>query len=135
MRSNLFIVTLCSLLLMAGSVLAQEEQADKWGQAGKEIKEAAEAVTEATKDSAEHSWEKTKELGKEVATETKSTSKKLWEKTKEGSKKAWEKTKTTSKKAWDKTKEVTEKTIEGGKAKIHELTAPDQAASGQPPGH
>lgn len=67
-------------------------------------------------------WEKAgkeiKEAGSAVLDATKETGKEAWDTTKEGTKKAWQVTKEESAELYEK-----------GRAKIHEMTAPDQPAA------
>lgn len=67
-------------------------------------------------------WEK---AGKEI----KEAGSALAEATKESSKEAWDTTKEGTKKAWEATKEESAELYEKGRAKIHEMTAPDQPAT------
>lgn len=69
-------------------------------------------------------WEKAgkeiKEAGSAVLDATKETGKEAWDTTKEGTKKAWKVTKEESAELYEK-----------GRAKIHEMTAPDQPATAE----
>lgn len=108
-RVLITVVVLFTIIVPIQGAVAEEEKGS-WDKAGKEIGEAAEAVGEASKET----WKATKEKSAEVADEAG-----------EAGSKAWDKTKETSSKAWEKTKETTSDVIDEGKAKIHEMTAPD----------
>jgi hypothetical protein len=90
------------------------QQESKWSEAGRNVKEAAGSVADATKETTGAAWDTVK-----------SGSSSMWEKTKEGSKEAWQATKEGSKEAWQATKEGSKDAWEKGKALIHEATAPD----------
>jgi hypothetical protein len=88
------------LLIMFASVqfpsllFAEENTENSWQKAGKEIKEAAGAIGEASQESWENTkkggkaaWEKTKEVSAEAVTATKEGGKNLWEQTKDTSQK------------------------------------------------
>ncbi len=100
-RIILFFVVV-SLILFVGFAGAEEE-ASKWDTAGKEIKEAAKALKDATADS-------TQKVGETV---------------KETSKKTVETIKTTSKGLLETAKEKSEKLVDGAKEKVHDATAPN----------
>lgn len=104
----------------APSTEAQPQQGvgqggNKWDAAGHEVKEASGAVSEATKETAGTAWDalKTESMG-------------AWEKTKSGSRELADTVGDKSKEAWQVTKEETKGFWEAGKAKIHEVTAPDR---------
>lgn len=104
-----------------GSVERQQQES-RWNEAGKDVKEAAGSVTEATKETAGTAWDTLK-------TESAET----WEKTKAGSRELIDTVETTSKKTWQATKEGSRDLWQKGKAKIHEATAPDPPVSPAPP--
>ncbi|NLX19152.1 MAG: hypothetical protein GXY53_07725 [Desulfobulbus sp.] len=110
--------------LQGGEVPQQttEQQADKWSEAGKEVKEAASSVADATKETAGTAWES---LKAESAT--------IWEKTKSGSAELFETVGEKSKEAWSVTKEETKDFWNKGKSLIHEATAPDPPTPPVPP--
>ena len=77
----------------------------KWEAAGREVRDAAGAVLEATKESTGTAWDSVKSGSAEV-----------WDKTKSGSQEVWHATREESQDWWQK-----------GKAMIHEATAPEPA--------
>lgn len=100
----------------------EQQQPDKWNEAGKEVKEAAGSVADATKETAGTAWDTLK---------TESTT--AWEKTRSGSRELFETVGEKSKEAWQITKEETKDFWEKGKAKIHEVTAPEPPKPPSPP--
>lgn len=75
-----------SILVTGMLILTVGCSSSKWDTAGKESREAVNAVGDATADSTKEGWDKTKQ----------------------GSEEAWDKTKQGSQEAWDKTKEAVE---------------------------
>jgi len=93
--------------------IVQQQEANKWGEAGKEVKEAAGSVAEATTETAGTAWDTVKTESVEA-----------WEKTRAGSREMFETVGDKSKEAWQVTKEESKNFWEKGKAKVHEVTAP-----------
>jgi len=110
----------CSL-----SVGSASEGEGNWDKAGKEVKEAAGAVADATMYSSRKAWNKTKEESQELYEKAKEESEEAWDKTMEKSDKTWKTVKEESSEAWEKTKDASKEAYDTSKDKIHEATAPD----------
>ncbi len=123
-----------TVAFLAGSVISvgADEEPGKWDKAGKEIKEASDAVVEATKDTSKQAWDTTKEESQELYEKTREGTKEAWDKTKETSEETWEKVKEGSGEAWDKTKETSQEVYEKTRDTIHEATAPEPAKETPP---
>lgn len=113
------------VLLGSTSPGAEATEEGKWDKAGKEMKEAADAVVEASRDSTREAWQTTKEESGDLYENAGEESAEMWEKTKEKSGEVWETIKVESFEAWEKAREESERIYDKAKAKIHEATAPD----------
>ncbi|NIA04755.1 MAG: hypothetical protein GWP11_02145 [Proteobacteria bacterium] len=100
------------------TVASAGEKAAKWETAGKEVKEAVEAVGQATRETVHKVWNETKAESLEVYEKTRSKSGKIWKRTKEESEETWEAAKSKTRKA-----------LKNAKASIHEATAPGSPAA------
>lgn len=105
------------------TVTSAGEQADKWETAGKKVKEAVEAVVQATRKTVHKVWNETKTESREVYEKTRSKSGKIWNRTKEESEETWEAAKSKTRKA-----------LNNAKAGIHEATAPVPSSAPAPGG-
>ena len=97
----------------------------KWEKAGREVQEAAGAVTDATRDSSKKAWRKTKHESGELYERAREESEELWTRTKVFSREAWQDVKEGSREAWEQTKEESREFYERAKSKIHDVTAPN----------
>jgi|GEM_PF-5059070 len=93
MRVSLFVLAFFALL--CNSAVGAEGGTDTWSQAGKQVREAAGAVGEATTESAQRGWEATKDYSESA-----------WKQLEKDSGRAWEKTKDFSERSWDKARET-----------------------------
>ena len=127
----MIVVTLGCLAVISSQVWAGIEPG-KWDTVSKEISEVAKAVGNASGEG----WQKTKEITAETMNNAQETGVEVWGKTKEKSSEIVDKTVEVSgdvaegtaeksKGFWQKTKKISKKWWEKGKAKIHEMTAPD----------
>ncbi|WP_163336326.1 hypothetical protein [Desulfopila sp. IMCC35008] len=116
-----FVTLMTTVIQAQAPPVVEPEQESKWKKAGQEIKEAAGAVGEASKDS----FDKAREESSELWDKAREESEEAWDKTKEGSGEVWDKTKEGSKKIWDKTKETTAEGYDAAKEKVHEMTTPE----------
>lgn len=118
MLSSVWLIVLCSL----STAPAEEEPGHgKWERAGKEVKEASEAVLDATRDTSRKVWEKTRDESGELYEKAAEQSDELLDKTGE----TWEWIKIESFEAWQKAKEESGELYQKTRKKIHEATAPE----------
>lgn len=121
-------VIMACLFLAAPVPAADEQKPAKWDTAGQEVREAAHAVGEATKDS----WKDAKKLSAEALEKARVESKAFYLKSREASKKTWEKTKEQGDTSWNtittesgeaakKAEEASRKTWEAMQAESKEL--------------
>lgn len=94
----------------------------KWENAGREVRDAAGAVVEATRESTGTAWDAVK-----------SGSSEAWDKTKSGSQELYHSMEERSKEAWHATREESQDLWHKGKALIHEATAPEPVAPAPSP--
>lgn len=127
------IAIMLACLIFHSATLWSQQEPGEWDKAGKEISEAAKAVGSAT----EEGWRKTREKTAEMVQGTKAKSTEVWDKTKQESSEVVEKTVEVSediaaeaaqqsKGFWQKTRTTVNKWYDQAKARVHELTAPDQ---------
>lgn len=95
---------------------ATPSEPGKWEAAGREVRDAAGAVLEATRESTGTAWDSVKSGSVEV-----------WDKTKSGSQEVYNTVGERSKEAWHATREESQDWWQKGKAMIHEATAPEPA--------
>lgn len=96
-----------------------------WNKAGKEVKEAAGAVVDATADTSKETWDATKDGASDAYDATAEKSGEIWDATKDTSEDVWGTIKVESVEAWEKTRDGSKSIYEKAKEKIHEATAPD----------
>ncbi len=112
----------CSFPGMASEARIEE---DKWDRAGREIVEAAGAVSEAARDTTVRAWRKTREESVELYGEAREESAELLEKARALSAETWDKFKKDSAGAWEETRKGSRQAFERARSVIHEATAPD----------
>jgi len=116
---------------VASSVTPVAEETGTWDKAGKEVSEAAKAISEAsgeswdkTMDATGESYEKMKQKSAETWSKTKEKSGELVDASVDASSNAVDSASETSKGAWEKTKECSTELMDKAKSKVHEMTAP-----------
>jgi heat shock protein HslJ len=111
MRDSLFVVTFFAIL--CNPAVGAEGDTDTWSQAGKQVREAAGAVGEATAESAQRGWEATKDYSESA-----------WKQLEKDSGRAWEKTKGFSERSWDKARETYQNYTRQSPAPVEALADP-----------
>lgn len=93
LKGFLVCLLVLSIIQIPSPLIAQEEHTESsWQKAGRELREAADAIGDASKES----WDKTKDASGEIWHATKESGEEALEATKEGGKNLWQQTKSTS---------------------------------------
>lgn len=100
-----------------GEEAERQQEGNAWDEAGKEVREAAGSVADATKETAGTAWETLRTESADLWQQTKTGSRELFDTVGEKSKEAWQVTREGSREIWEK-----------GKARIHQATAPEPPA-------